>query len=827
MSLITINKQAAAVVGRILLKKEPALNDIQKWIAIPYEKGITGFVKFLMASDEFIKLNLNNKDKLTSAYNGIMTRIDAAYPVDIDHWVNRLNFEKTIDNLVDEFGSIKESGYQNDACGSPVDASATIKAHADSAGKPLIFTLGTNRHLYLFKFDSVLNRYAQLDLSEQLTTPKHGKVQSFDTFTDDAGNICIAIAICPRRGNPYSSLYLIENIAQSTTAEGWLDAFKKATVYQGMPAESVVSNVSFGTKDGSGKQSIVISLAIKGVMNNYYFFADEQAKAAQYLRIPQDGDKVLMSSIGTYRKPGVWSLYMVGADAALTFSTFPDGYGKTININYENLPPNIKTFNVNPGAVAGIPNLYVAGDGISVYRSSHAAPEVIIEASKAPGITFMAVNTAANFEQIWYVDQTRQLQFVSRQTGGASWSAPQVIESTTDGVAFVDSFNQPQPQLALITPGRSLLIGSYDAGTSLWTNQEIELTAVWDEIPLTKEELQKAIQDAAPKVYFDTEEQYKSSTVEFYLKQVGLWNYITNGWQIEPGKLWDDTNSDINPDALKPMPRSAADGSTKHDCDYTLKIPDADQDKVRPGAPDKAPLYVHAKFIPEENSTDLIFWIFCPYNGPGTLSISGKENVLGQLGVHEGDLEHFLIRIDNDSLQLTKVYLSQHDSGGWFTPAQLEIDPDSKRVILYTSRNGHAFYTSESSNANTLFETTIITVSLVNRTTKGTSINVWEPGRFSLISAGFLGSDVPQEAKWLEFPWRWGRYFEFTPSDIREMVQSTLESIEPPGGFLMPVNAIIGGILGEIAVSKNWLGGDGNSAGPEPIKLKGNWFEKE
>ncbi|KAA5547818.1 Vps62-related protein [Adhaeribacter rhizoryzae] len=826
MSTLLITASDAAIIGRILLRREPSTDEVKSWSAQPYENGAVGFISEILKTDEFMGFNLDNTHLLARIYDAIMKRYDASLPVDIAYWVNLLNFEETIDTITKKFVSIQSSGYQNDPCGSPLDPSQAIKAINDADGRPVIFTYGTNKHLYLFKFNNSTNSYQQIDLSEALPSAHHTKVQSYDIYTDTRGNASVAVAVCERRGVPVSTLYITYPIGASTDAVGWINAFKSINVASGIPQGAVISNVSFSANDGANTTFVIASLAVQGVMNNYYFDMSTPAAIWQFLRIPQDADKTLLSKLGSYIKPGIWSLYYVNKDVALTFSSFQDKYGKTINYNYDGLPANTVTFVVSPGS-SNVPNMYVGGDGISVYRSSHSNPETVLLPEAAKGISFLKVSITAEEEFVWYIDNSQSLKLVSKLNGATAWGNIEIVDTAVSEIAVVESGVQTAVTFAAITPSRALEIRVRNLQTAAWTSTEIPSSAVWDEMPLSLKELQTAIKDAAPIIYLDTEEQYKSSTVEFYLRKVGLWNTVKSTWELPKGSLWDNTANDMTSDALIPRARSANDGSTKHSSDYTLKIDDADYPLIIPGHPDDAPLYVHAKFIPEENSTDLVFWIFYPYNGPGTLSLSGKTNVLGNLGVHEGDWEHVLMRVDNDSKQVTKVYLSQHDSGDLIPKSVLETDPSTGRIVLYSSRNGHAFYSTPGANQKVLFDH-LIQVSLQNATSKGAVLNTYEDGRTQLVSAQFLGAGAPVEPKWLNFPWRWGKYSEMSSSDVSDAIKSCLESIEPPGGILSPIiNEIIGAILGKIAVDKNLLGGEGNSAGPQPIKFKDSWFSKE
>jgi hypothetical protein len=143
--------------------------------------------------------------------------------------------------------------------------------------------------------------------------------------------------------------------------------------------------------------------------------------------------------------------------------------------------------------------------------------------------------------------------------------------------------------------------------------------------------------------------------------------------------------------------------------------------------------------------------------------------------------------------------------------------------VLYTSRNGHAFYREMGDNLSNEHKSGVYEVGLVNRCSKGKAINVADNDRTQLIAASFLGATAPMQPRWLQMPWRWGRYFDFTAEDVSGIVAKALG----PVLALTPAALLIETIVGEVVVSSGVLGHESNSAGPQAIKFKDNWFGAE
>jgi hypothetical protein len=823
---VSANQHRAARMGRIILRREPTADEVQQWTAIVGNTGAATLIDTLLGLDEVA--SLDESARVARAWDAAFGRYDPRPPASVAHWRQQIALgDETLASLPARFVSIAATGYRYDPCAAPVSDENALYAVRDSNGLPLIFTVGENRHLYLFRRDSA-GLWHQLDLSAALPDPVHGHVLGVDVQQAASGTIALAVALGPRRGNGQSVVYVATGLSNALDDAGWLDAARTMHARTGIPAGAIVSRVAFAPLDGSGSTLVLVGAAVLGITNTYYFDVAAPDGSWTLLRIPEDADSVLQYALGRYRRSGLWTLYRVGPDIALTFTTFPDQYGKTINLSYTGLPAHATSFYPVAGTQAGLPDVYAAGDGIVVYRGGHDYPESV--APQVAGARLVWAGRTAAAEHLAFVDATQQLRVVSRDSSGA-WSAPYTVSGLLEAAALLGDPTSVGLDVVAVTPSHALELRRIDQPGAAPASAEIPLYAVWEEDPLSAVELQTAIAAVGPVVYFDPDEEFFASSVEFFLSRVGLWNEIQGTWQIPKGSLLDPSTNDLSAAALVPFPRSDS-GNPKRDSDYVLKIDDADYPALLPGHPDDAPFYVHAKFIPAENATDLVFWIFYPYNGAGVLKLEtpglDRRVDLAPLGVHEGDWEHFLIRVDNDTRRPVKLYLSAHDGGEWIDVSELSRDPATGRMVLYASRHGHATYNTPGDNLShenekTVLGQTVWDIALVNHCAQGQRINVWEPGRTQIIAAGFLGANAPAEPQWLQLPWRWGRYVDFTRSDIAGVIGKILG---PVIGDL-PIVTEVEDAVADRLIDKNVLGGEGNSAGPGAVKFKDGWFGGE
>ncbi|KAJ9621400.1 hypothetical protein H2204_011961 [Knufia peltigerae] len=192
----------------------------------------------------------------------------------------------------------------------------------------------------------------------------------------------------------------------------------------------------------------------------------------------------------------------------------------------------------------------------------------------------------------------------------------------------------------------------------------------------------------------------------------------------------------------------------------------------KPGRLELAKTYVHALWQPGSPHTDLQFWFFYAYNGPGSLHVGGLvldtpttsgDIDLAPMGEHVGDWEMAMLRVDNASHSLNSIWLSQHSRGQFFThdaiPASFTFQ--GTRPVIYASRNGHANYAAVGPNKSEYRKIGGVPVGLDffvrNDTTVGGAGKILDCAKhYELVSGGWIGGGVVVEPAWASWPFRWG-----------------------------------------------------------------------
>ncbi|KAL4561427.1 hypothetical protein LXL04_033593 [Taraxacum kok-saghyz] len=180
----------------------------------------------------------------------------------------------------------------------------------------------------------------------------------------------------------------------------------------------------------------------------------------------------------------------------------------------------------------------------------------------------------------------------------------------------------------------------------------------------------------APMVYFHPDEEYLPSSV--------LW-FFQNGAELhQTGRVWSNVVNDG-----ENLPNNGSED------DSFLDLPQGDKDRVKRGFLPNATAYVHVK--PENGGTftDLVVWLYYPFNGGGKFQLGPFTINLGKIGEHVSDWEHMTLRVDNFYGHLKAIYLSRHSKGKWVMTQEFEF-LNGSRPIVYASLHGHSHYTTPS-----------------------------------------------------------------------------------------------------------------------------------
>lgn len=290
--------------------------------------------------------------------------------------------------------------------------------------------------------------------------------------------------------------------------------------------------------------------------------------------------------------------------------------------------------------------------------------------------------------------------------------------------------------------------------------------------PLSLLQIQAVATKYAPVVRFHPNEQYFMCSMEWFLL-----NSTLHG-----------PNTKILGPTIAQLPVGSVD-----DGKYWLEM----QSSAKPGNPFGAKAYVKARWTAGLSYTDIQYWFFSGYNGPGTAHVSNlvssSDVGLAPLGEHWADWEQVTIRVDNGTQAVLGVYISQHGKGEWITDLS-RFQRKGDQFIVYASRNGHANYSAPGTNPTNSYDYKVVGFYLRNDTADGgQSFDC--AGHLEVVAADFVAGFT--QARWLSFPYRWGKGTDssLSFSQVVQILQVALAPLTWLGVLLNGFVQFIAGII--------------------------------
>ncbi|KAI5070447.1 hypothetical protein GOP47_0014790 [Adiantum capillus-veneris] len=310
---------------------------------------------------------------------------------------------------------------------------------------------------------------------------------------------------------------------------------------------------------------------------------------------------------------------------------------------------------------------------------------------------------------------------------------------------------------------RGIVVGTFSCCNSIaGANGDVPIaclknsTSVYAAMP-NANQIDALMLNYGPVFYFHPDEIYFPSSVTWFFEQ-GALLYKKDAEKAE--KLTCDGCN---------LPVEKLEGE-----EYWLGLPDGEvAEIVKKGNLASAKGYVQVKPMLGGIFTDLVIWIYYPFNGPSTAKLGMVDVPLGKIGEHVSDWEHVTLRISNLSGHLKRVYFAQHSGGLWVNASEVEY-AHANNVAVYSSRSGHASYPYP---GLVLQGDTLVGVGIRNDTAR--SAHVLETAKnYEVVSAKYLhllgANNAPKEPTWLLYACEWGPRIRY---DLRAELDKVLDQL--------------------------------------------------
>ncbi|CAL5184779.1 unnamed protein product [Lathyrus oleraceus] len=252
-------------------------------------------------------------------------------------------------------------------------------------------------------------------------------------------------------------------------------------------------------------------------------------------------------------------------------------------------------------------------------------------------------------------------------------------------------------------------------------------------------QIETLIKAYSPYMYLHPLENYLPSSVE--------WFFINGALLCEKNK------GVINESPIEPTGANLPQGYSsieRFNHDYWLDLPMdvTERERVKKGNLQSSKAYIHVKPMLGGTFTDIVMWVFYPFNGGARAKVAFLNIPLRSKGEHVGDWEHVTLRVSNFSGELWSVYLSQHSKGEWVDSCELEFQ-NGNRPLVYSSLHGHALFPRPGCVMQG-----VRGFGIRNDACKSELVMDMVKG-FEIVGAEYLGSEI-REPHWLNYEMNWG-----------------------------------------------------------------------
>lgn len=463
---------AAARVARIVLQREPMASEALSWTTLyscqgEAVRGRAELALHLLARPELAQLEMN--ERLLRAYNAVFDRYDSSQPADMAYWRSQLTAGRDLPSMVrQELVPLFESGYRSGPCAAPVAARSPLFVARDGSGLPLVFTVGANRSLYLFR-RTPFGRWSQTDLSGMLPLNQPGKVQALDVRQAPDGSIALALVMAPWGSGGGPTVHVAVGIPNNIDEAGWVEAMRALAPRQMPEVQGDVTRIAFGLL-----QSGAVPLVLVTAASTWYFNASMDGPLTAW---EEQGPAALATAVGSYRVPGAWRLSDTPSGRVLRFNSFSRAASWGIAIDYQGLPRQARCLHLAPSNVPNVPDVFVAGESIVVYRGGQSIPQQV---ANIGGACVVWSEATAVGEYLAYGDGAGGLWLVCRRQGG-HWGVPVPIATTLVMAALMAAPNYGGVHAIGVTPGGALAWLRFNADGAQVGAEEITQAAVWDD----------------------------------------------------------------------------------------------------------------------------------------------------------------------------------------------------------------------------------------------------------------------------------------------------------------------------------------------------------
>jgi hypothetical protein len=380
---------------------------------------------------------------------------------------------------------------KNQLPGTDIAVTTDTAVVQDSAGRPMLFTIGSDSHLRLLATESATaTGFTVTDLVEDFAG--YSGATAFDVSQDLSGRITVAAALTRADGSG-TDIVIAPVVSDDVTQTDWSQFYRLAPKVDGVDPKFVASRIQIGSSDGGNEPFTIAIGAIDG--QEYYYRIDAPSSPARKLEFPENvptsGAGSSMSIGFAFGDRATWFLYSAGQSVTLEATTLPSDGGKSLTYDYSPgytpspgapIPGTLKyncvatPTGANADSASISSDVYVGSDtGVYLFRGAHAGLLSTVADGLKDVHQLFVTQDAANIS-VWALCSPSQLYYIYGKKGPAyAWNTPILFNPSVIHIAPMRNKALQANELFVVNQDESVTHHWQDPGTTLWQQRTLSV----------------------------------------------------------------------------------------------------------------------------------------------------------------------------------------------------------------------------------------------------------------------------------------------------------------------------------------------------------------
>lgn len=373
--------------------------------------------------------------------------------------------------------SVSAELMENYMAGRSYSAEHPIAVAYNSNGDPMLFTIGsTNEFSVIVRQENTATGWQQINLSAPLGDNR--VAQQFAILQSANGDLFIALAMESRTLAGSSELYVAQAISNNPKVTKWASFGSQWAARPFDKGNLTISEITISNDIDTGVPIVVVATKQQGKDAAHWIIKDTSTDGGfwQPYALPTNPSNIIDMVFGSHPLgQGVYTLYHSGSGVILAFTTLDGSY--TVGLT----PPSGATKLAILPDTQELSDLYVAGDGLYIFKSSNqlsgARAETVATSQAFPRTQDLIVCQDTQNIAIWARTADGNLLYTTaKKANQLAWSQPITLRTGVAQIAPLRNQKRMTNEIFLVgADNKTLGYLWQDPATTLWKETDLSL----------------------------------------------------------------------------------------------------------------------------------------------------------------------------------------------------------------------------------------------------------------------------------------------------------------------------------------------------------------